>query len=48
MTSNTWNISSVRFSSNFAYALCDIAEFMEGASHDDRSSIPFLPDRDSG
>ncbi|KAG2121804.1 hypothetical protein BD769DRAFT_1361009 [Suillus cothurnatus] len=55
MKSNTWNIRSIRFSSNSTHALCNTSEITEGASPDDRSSIyndcnstPFVLNGDSG
>jgi hypothetical protein len=42
MTLNTSNNHSISFSSNPIHALRNALELMEPASHDDRSSIPFV------
>jgi hypothetical protein len=39
MKSNTWNNHFICFSSNPTHVLCNTSELMEGASHDDCSSI---------
>jgi WD40 repeat protein len=44
----TLNNHFIRFSSNSIHALRNTSELTEGASHDDRSSTPFLLNRDSG
>jgi WD40 repeat protein len=46
--SNTWNNHFVCFSPNTIHALRNTSELTEGASHNDRSSAPFVLDSDSG
>ncbi|KAG2036384.1 WD40-repeat-containing domain protein [Suillus americanus] len=42
MKSDTWNNHLISFSSNSIHALRNTSELMEGASHDDSSSTPFV------
>ncbi|KAG2353383.1 hypothetical protein BDR07DRAFT_1433503 [Suillus spraguei] len=48
MTLNTLDNPFISFSSNSIHSLCDTSELTEGASHDDRSSTPFVLNVDSG
>ncbi|KAG2347614.1 hypothetical protein BDR05DRAFT_905558 [Suillus weaverae] len=48
MPLNTWNNHFTSFSSNSIYSLRNTSEFTGGASHDDRSSTPFVLNVDSG
>ncbi|KAG2339585.1 hypothetical protein BDR05DRAFT_967764 [Suillus weaverae] len=45
---NTRKNHFISFSSNSIYAPCNTSELTEGASHDDRSSTPFVLNIDSG
>lgn len=42
MSTNTWNHHIIRFSSSLDHALHNPAELLEGASHHDSDSSPFL------
>ncbi|KAG2030224.1 hypothetical protein BDR03DRAFT_974800, partial [Suillus americanus] len=48
MTLNTWNNHFICFSPNSIHALRDTYQLTEGASHDDRSSTPFVLNDNSG
>ncbi|KAG1815930.1 WD40-repeat-containing domain protein [Suillus subaureus] len=48
MTLNTWNNHTICFSSNSIHALRNTSELTDGASHDDRSSNPFVLNVNSG
>ncbi|KAG2065892.1 WD40 repeat-like protein [Suillus decipiens] len=45
---NSWNNHLVRFSPHSIHALRNTSQLMEGASHDDRSSTPFVLNCDNG